>query len=400
MTSRSQLLPTILPTIAMRDPTRRLSRLLPRYFRATRATRATRAKGVKSAGLTPLRFLLPNLTGAPQRSVGRAALLAAFCLALGQGAAAAEDYVEREDVRAYLDSIASRHGFDRDWLTSVIADASHQESIIAAISRPAERALAWHEYRDIFVTERRIAGGGEFWSANQDALDAAAERYNVPPHIVVAIIGVETNYGGNTGSYRVLDALTTLGFDYPRRAEFFRGQLTEFLLLVREEGMDASALKGSYAGAMGLGQFIPSSYRTFAVDFDNDGTRDIWNNRTDAIGSVANYFAEHRWKGAPVIAFRVDSPPANAAELVDPELKPTRTAGDLRGLGIAVPAEVSNDEPASLHRFEAADGVEYWVGLGDFYAITRYNHSRMYALAVFELAEAIRERREGSGAGT
>ena len=344
------------------------------------------------------------LTGALARCGNRwprrmAMLATAFCL-LWQGAALAEGYVEREDVRAYLDSVASRYGFDRDWLTSVIADASHQESIIAAISRPAERALAWHEYRNIFITERRIAGGVQFWNTNQAALDAAAARYNVPPHIVVAIIGVETNYGGNTGSYRVLDALTTLGFDYPRRAEFFRGQLTEFLLLVREEGMDAGALKGSYAGAMGLGQFIPSSYRTFAVDFDDDGTRDIWNNRTDAIGSVANYFAEHRWKGAPVIAFKVDSPPANAAELVDSGLKPTRTAGDLRALGIAVPAKVSDDEPASLHRFEAADGVQYWVGLGDFYVITRYNHSRMYALAVFELAEAIRERRESSGAGT
>ena len=330
----------------------------------------------------------------------RIAALVALSLALWQGAAAADGYVEREDVRAYLDSIAEQHGFDRDWLRSIVAGAEYQQSIIDAISRPAERALAWHEYRNIFITERRIAGGTEFWDANQAALDAAAERYNVPPHIVAAIIGVETNYGGNTGSYRVLDALTTLGFDYPRRAEFFRGQLTEFLLLVREEGMDPSVLKGSYAGAMGLGQFIPSSYRTFAVDFDDDGIRDIWNNRTDAIGSVANYFAEHRWKGAPVIAFKVDSPPADSAELVDSGLKPTRTAGDLRSLGIAVPAEVSDDEPASLHRFEAADGVQYWVCLGDFYVITRYNHSRLYALAVFELAEAIRERREGSGACT
>ena len=328
------------------------------------------------------------------------AILAALALTLWQGAVAAEGYVERDDVRTYLDSIAEQHSFDRDWLTSVVAGATYQQSIIDAISRPAERALKWHEYRDIFITERRIAEGVQFWNANEAALNAATERYNVPPHIVVAIIGVETNYGGNTGSYRVLDALTTLGFDYPRRAEFFRGQLTEFLLLVREEGMDAGALKGSYAGAMGLGQFIPSSFRTFAVDFDDDGTRDIWNNRTDAIGSVANYFAEHHWQGAPVIAFQVDSPPDNAAELVDSGLKATRTAGEFRALGIAVPAEVNDEEPASLHRFEAADGIEYWVGLGDFYVITRYNHSRMYALAVFQLAEAIRERHEGAAAGT
>lgn len=400
MTSRSQIAPVT-------DPTRHLSQALARrllgFFRAVNLRRVFGLL-LLAQHLPPRAFLIPRRT-APRKprpfgiAPRTAMLVAAAGLALGQVAAAAEGYAEREDVRAYLDSIASRHGFDRDWLTSVIADASHQESIIAAISRPAERALAWHEYRNIFVTERRIAEGVLFWDANQAALDAAAERYNVPPHIVVAIIGVETNYGGNTGSYRVLDALTTLGFDYPRRAEFFRGQLTEFLLLVREEGMDAGALKGSYAGAMGLGQFIPSSYRTFAVDFDDDGTRDIWNNRTDAIGSVANYFSEHRWKGAPVIAFQVDSPPANAAELVDSGLKPTRTAGDLRTLGIAVPAEVSDEEPASLHHFEAADGVQYWVGLGDFYVITRYNHSRMYALAVFELAEAIRERREGSGAG-
>ena len=385
MTSRSQIAPVTDPTNHSPQTLARWSaRLLQGPFRARNLRVLTGALAVRCANCW----------------LRRMAMLATASGLLWQGAALAEGYVEREDVQAYLDSIASRHGFDRGWLGSVIADASHQKSIIAAISRPAERALAWHEYRDIFITERRIAEGERFWDANQAALDAAAERYNVPPHIVVAVIGVETNYGSNTGSYRVLDALTTLGFDYPRRAEFFRGQLTQFLLLVREEGMDAGALKGSYAGAMGLGQFIPSSYRSFAVDFDDDGTRDIWNNRTDAIGSVANYFAEHRWQGAPVIAFKVDSPPANASDLVDSELKPTRTVGDMRALGIAVPADVNDDEPASLHRFEATDGAQYWVGLGDFYVITRYNHSRMYALAVFELAEAIRERREVSGAGT
>ena len=350
-----------------------------------------------------LGFSTPPQGGSDARSVacgavGRwaARVLLACGITLWQGVAVAEGYLQREDVRTYLDAIAEQHSFDRDWLTSVVAGAERQQSIIDAISRPAERALAWHEYRDIFITERRIDGGVRFWNGNRPALEAAAKRYNVPPHIVVAIIGVETNYGGNTGSYRVLDALTTLGFNYPRRAEFFRGQLTEFLLLVREEGMDPGALKGSYAGAMGLGQFIPSSFRTFAVDFDDDGTRDIWNNRTDAIGSVANYFAEHHWQGAPVIAFKVEAPPDGIEQWVDSGLKATRTAGDFRALGIAVPEEVTDNEPASLHRFEAADGIEYWVGLGDFYAITRYNHSRMYALAVFQLAEAIRQRHAGT----
>lgn len=328
-----------------------------------------------------------------RKAASRLTLLLACALGLSQAWAAEDAYIDRPDVQTYLDSIANQHGFDRTWLNSTIAGAEHQESIIAAISRPAERTLAWHEYRDIFLTERRIAEGVTFWNANGAALEAAKERYNVPPHIIVAIIGVETNYGGNTGSYRVLDALATLGFDYPPRAEFFRGQLTEFLLLIREEGMDPSGLKGSYAGAMGLGQFIPSSYRTFAIDFDNDGRRDIWNNRTDAIGSVANYFAEHNWKGAAITAFQATSLPENVEDLVDENLKPTRTAADFRHLGFDIPAEVPDEEPASLHRFEVEDTAEYWLCLSDFYAITRYNHSRMYALAVFQLAEAIRQRR-------
>ena len=409
MTSRSQILPAARPLHRFpRDVLTRFIGLLTLLRRrlARSSTSVQGGRDARSAGRpchSPPRVESDNrgFFGGGRGAVRRASrfstrLLLACGLAPWPGGAAAEGYLERDDVRAYLDTIAAQHGFDRAWLTSVVADAEHQESIIAAISRPAERALAWHEYRDIFVTERRIAEGVDFWNANEAALDAAAERYKVPPHIVVAVIGVETNYGGNTGSYRVLDALTTLGFDYPRRAEFFRGQLTQFLLLVREEGMDSGALRGSYAGAMGLGQFIPSSYRTFAVDFDDDGARDIWNNRTDAIGSVANYLAEHHWRGAPVIAFKATSPPDGIEEWVDSSLRPVRTATDMRQLGIDVPAAVADDEPASLHRFEAADGIEYWVGLGDFYVITRYNHSRMYALAVFQLAEAIRERRTGT----
>ncbi|MEC7105572.1 MAG: lytic murein transglycosylase B, partial [Pseudomonadota bacterium] len=202
----------------------------------------------------------------------------------------AESYLQRQDIDAYINELVQQHDFSRAELEEVFAAAQRRQDIIDLISRPAERRLNWQEYSKIFLDEQRIARGVEFWVQNKETLERAERQYGVPPEVIVAIIGVETRYGRVTGGHRVVDALTTLGFDYPPRAKFFRKELTQFLLLAREEGKNPLSLKGSYAGAMGFGQFIPSSYRHYAVDFDNDGVRDIWQNRVDAIGSVANYF--------------------------------------------------------------------------------------------------------------
>ena len=318
------------------------------------------------------------------------AMLAIGSLALGASAHA--DYLERPEAQAYMDELVAEYGFSRDWLAGVLAKANKSGSVIARMSRPAEKALKWHEYRRIFIKSERIDGGVAFWRRHRATLERAAAEYGVAEQIVVAIIGVETYYGRNLGKTPVLDALATLAFDYPRRAKFFRGQLTEFLLLSREEGMDPAAFTGSYAGAMGFGQFIPSSYRNFAVDFDGDGTRDIWSNETDAIGSVANYFARHDWRGDHPASMRVTLAKPEAAALANTSLDLTQTVGELRQGGVLGLENLAADEPVNLMRMDLADGTEHWLARHDFYVITRYNRSRLYALAVFQLAELIRER--------
>ncbi len=296
----------------------------------------------------------------------------------------------------------AEHGFDRAWLADVLAKASRDDEVIARISRPAEKALAWHEYRRIFITDERIDAGVEFWRRQQAVLDRAQREYGVSSAMIVAIIGVETYYGRILGRFPVLNALATLAFDYPPRSAFFTGQLTEYLLLVREEEMDPLWATGSYAGAMGYGQFIPSSYRAYAVDFDGDGRRDIWANEVDAIGSVANYFARHGWRGTGVVAQQVTltGADAEAASLASVGLDLSTTVGELRRKGVTGAVDLADAEPAALFRMVTEDGDEYWLGLHDFYVITRYNRSAMYALAVLQLSEAITKRFEEIDAGT
>ena len=322
--------------------------------------------------------------------------LAAGIVALAAGSAWA-NYGERPEVQAYVDELVAEHGFERVWLADLFAATRRNDDVLARISRPAEKALAWHQYRNIFLTDKRIAGGGDFWREHQDTLAAAEREFGVAPAIVVAIIGVETFYGRYRGSFPVLQALATLAFDYPRRAEFFRGQLTELLLLAREEGMDPKGFKGSYAGAMGFGQFIPSSYRNFAVDFDRDGKRDIWRSEVDAIGSVANYFARHGWRGTLPAALPVQAA-GEAVGLANDGLDLKHTVGDLRQRGVAGATDVPADAPAALYRMENAEGEEFWLALHDFHVITRYNRSAMYALAVLQLSEAIGEEVGALGA--
>jgi membrane-bound lytic murein transglycosylase B len=304
---------------------------------------------------------------------------------------AAADFVGRPEVDAYINQLVQQQGFSRDALKDLFKDAQRKQNVLDAIARPAEKTKPWSEYRAIFITDARISQGVEFWQANAAVLARAQKEYSVPAEIIVAIIGVETRYGRNAGTFRVLDALTTLAFDYPPRSNFFRSELTQFLLLAREEGVDPRSLNGSYAGAMGYGQFIPSSFRSYAVDYDGDGKRNIWTNPHDAIGSVANYFRRHGWTadGHVVEPASISGPRANA--VANESLNLSYTVGQLRALGVTV-AGLPDAAEAGLYRMEGDDGAEYWVGLHNFYVITRYNHSSMYALAVHQLGQAIATR--------
>lgn len=320
-----------------------------------------------------------------------AVVLGLTSLALHSSAHA--DYAERADVQAYVAELVAEHGFDQAELLTLFSQAQRKDKILESIARPAERTLEWHEYRQIFVKEPRISQGVAFWAEHEEILNRAEARYGVEPAYVVAILGVETRYGRITGSYRVLDALTTLAFDYPPRSSFFRKELTEYLLLAREEGGDPTTFTGSYAGAMGYGQFIPSSYRAYAVDFDDDGSRDIWANESDAIGSVANYFSRHGWKAGEGVAVPVQLADQAADAVANESLNLKRTVGELTGLGVIAP-DLDPAAPANLYRMMQPDGPEYWLGLNNFYVITRYNRSRLYALAVHELSRAIVAARE------
>lgn len=303
----------------------------------------------------------------------------------------AADPADHREIQRFASEVAARHGMNADDIERlVLEEARHQPEIIEAITSPAE-ALPWHRYRQIFITEERIAGGVAYQAEHADWLSRVSARYGVPAEIVTAIIGVETYYGRYRGRHRVIDALRTLGFAYPPRAEFFRSELEAFLVLANEEGMDPTVPLGSYAGAMGVPQFISSSYRAYAVDFNENGRRDLFSEPADAIGSVGNYFAEHRWQpGAPIAA------PATVSggrwrDFLREALQPVDTVGDLRRAGVRTDPTLDDNLPARLLALETTDGMAYWVTLNNFYVITRYNHSPLYAMAVYELATAIRE---------
>ncbi|HEY9198348.1 MAG TPA: lytic murein transglycosylase B [Gammaproteobacteria bacterium] len=305
-----------------------------------------------------------------------------------KSAAATTGYAAHPAAAQFIDTMATQHGLPRAEVTALLARAQRQQSILDAISRPAE-AKPWRDYRPIFLTRARIDGGVQFWNTNAQILADAERHFGVDARVIVAIVGVETRYGGNTGKYRVLDALCTLGFDYPKRAEFFRKELEQFLLLTREEHVDALSVQGSYAGAMGQGQFIPSSYRAYAVDFDGDGKRDLWNSERDVLGSVANYFKVHGWQqGAPVVARARVSGSAYKA-LLEKGLKPHMPAGELARHGVSTDTPIAADTPVALVELDGADGLEQWVVFNNFYVITRYNRSPLYAMAVHQLSNEI-----------
>jgi len=296
---------------------------------------------------------------------------------------------QRDDVQQFVDTLVTQDGFDRAYVEAMLADSEIQQSILDAMSRPAESVMLWHDYRDIFMTDERIAAGVEFYSEHEETLDRISSETGVPPQMILGIIGVESYFGRITGKHRVLDALATLGFDYPPRSKFFSSELNQAFMLAREEDIDLLELKGSYAGAIGPPQFIPSSYRAYAVDGDGDGRRDLANNWDDILASVANYFVAHKWRaGQPVAALATVKEGATDIPLNE-GLKLQSTVGKLSSAGVYFPGELDDSAAAGVWRLDGKDGDEYWVGFDNLYVITRYNRSVMYALAAWELGDSI-----------
>lgn len=326
-------------------------------------------------------------------------IMASATVALLASVEAFADYSRHQQSADFIETMVKEHNFDRKKLEAVLAQAEKKQAILDAIARPAEKTKPWYEYRKIFLDQDRITRGVEFWQDNEAILTDVAETYGVDPAIIVAIIGVETRYGRHMGGYRVIDALTTLGFDYPPRSGFFRGQLEQFFLLAREQNQDPLALKGSYAGAMGFGQFIPSSYRHYARDHDGDGFADIWNNRYDAIASVANYFKAHGWQTGQPVVQRAKVNGEVDASLVNTGARPELSLTDLKNKGVTVAEPPAGNPQAVLLSYEMENGNEYWLGFNNFYVITRYNRSQLYAMAVWQLSEAIKTARAKAPVG-
>ncbi|MCZ8131875.1 MAG: lytic murein transglycosylase B [Steroidobacteraceae bacterium] len=295
----------------------------------------------------------------------------------------------RPEVKAFIDEVAARNRLDRDWVAKLVTGAEFRQPIIDLMSRPAERVRPWFQYRTHFLTERRIREGREFLAVHRDALEDVSRRYGVPAEIIVAIVGVETFYGRITGSFRVIDALATLAFDFPARAPYFRGELEQFLLLVREAKIDPLKATGSYAGAMGAPQFMPRSYRNFAVDGDADGGIDLWTDWRDVFESVANYMVEHGWRRGEPIYATADLFYPGVEGLVAGRLELAHTVDSLAGRGVTFETRLPGETRAMFVALRGEDGPTYRVGFNNFWVITRYNRSQMYALAVSELAEAI-----------
>lgn len=296
------------------------------------------------------------------------------------------------DINTFIDESVQKHGLDRATVKQILTQAKINHQVLDAIARPWE-AKPWHQYFPIFLTEKRLTKGLAFWNEHRDTLARAEKEFGVPAEIIVAIIGVETFYGSYKGKYSVLDALYSLGFYYPPRSTFFRSELWQYLKLIQEEGWQPESVKGSYAGAMGWGQFISSSYRHYAVDFDGDGKRDLLNNPIDAIGSVANYFKLHHWKAGEPVAFKLESLPEAADQYSSKELKISSTWQQLTDAGIAKPNHIklNSDAKAKVFPFQQDGYMEYWVAFDNFYSITRYNHSPLYAMVVFQFSDQLRK---------
>ncbi len=355
--------------------------------------------------------MIPSARLDPRSSMPRSTFVVTLAVALVAGLVASDAFAQRtpdpkrgvpygprDDVRAFAAEVSVETGLDRRNVERWLAAARFQPQIVALMSKPFVEPPKWFEYMPPFLSADRVAGGVAWWRANEDALDRAEAKWGVPPEIVVAIVGIETNYGRITGSFRVIDALATLAFDYPRRSTFFRGELKEFLLLSREQGFTPLVPKGSFAGAMGVPQFMPGSFRRYAVDFDGDARVDLWGSGADVVGSVANYLARHDWQpGGPTIVAAAIAGEHRDAVLrrLDggtSERRPLEAwAGD--GVGPATLVEPVDEPVGLLMLEESPTDASYWIAYPNFYVITRYNRSRLYASAVISLADAIRAAR-------
>jgi membrane-bound lytic murein transglycosylase B len=314
-------------------------------------------------------------------------LIAVFSISKGN----AQPAVDQSLIDQFVDRHAMIYKISPEEVRSILAKAELKPDIIQKMERPAEKRMTWERYRKIFMTEERIAAGVDFWKEHETTLVNVSYQTGVPIHIILGIIGVETYFGRIKGSYNVLDALYTLSFAFPRRSKYFQSELDEFLALARKENLDLYTTKGSYAGAMGYCQFMPSSYRAYAKSYDEGGTRDLVNSPEDAIASVANYLKVHGWKKGETVAFMAKESEASLS--AKQSLKPKQSIAYYQGLGFEPSIAISSQTKATLQKMEKESGDEYWFGLQNFYVITRYNHSPLYALAVYQLAEAIKANR-------
>lgn len=319
-------------------------------------------------------------------------LALAGCAAIGATGSTAAPAQLRPDIETFIGEMVERHGFTQTELEQVLRAAQFQPSIINAISKPAT-SKPWHEFRPLLVTPQRVTDGVAFWDSHAIVLERARREFGVPEEIIAAVIGIETNYGVQSGRHRVLDALTTLAFDYPKRAEFFRNELEQYLLMGREQRADILNIKGSYAGAIGIPQFMPSSYRRYAVDFDNDGKADLSRSTADAIGSVANYLKSYGWETEQTVAVPALVNGEDYRQAVYSGSKPFYTVKEMRKLGVAPQAPISGDRQVTLIELENKGGNEHWLGFNNFFVITRYNRSVNYAMSVLQLAAEIRAAR-------
>lgn len=303
------------------------------------------------------------------------------------------DFANNPNAQQFIDKMVNKHGFDRQQLQEILSQAKRLDSVLrlmdnqaptTSVKPPSGPNGAWLRYRKKFITPDNVQNGVVFWNQYEDALNRAWQVYGVPPEIIVGIIGVETRWGRVMGKTRILDALATLSFNYPRRAEYFSGELETFLLMARDEQDDPLNLKGSFAGAMGYGQFMPSSYKQYAVDFSGDGHINLWD-PVDAIGSVANYFKAHGWvKGDQVAVMANGQAPG-----LPNGFKTKYSISQLAAAGLTPQQPLGNHQQARLLRLDVGTGYQYWYGLPNFYTITRYNHSTHYAMAVWQLGQAV-----------
>ncbi len=322
-------------------------------------------------------------------------LITLFAAVISNAAQITEgDYKDRVDVNSFIDKMVSQSDYSEAELVKLFSTVKKQEHLFELLNKPAEKELQWHEYRHIFVSEKRINQGVEFWRTHRKILSEVYKKTGVPEQIIVAIIGVETFYGLYKGKDLVFDSLVTLAFDYPKRGKFFTRELEQFLLLVKEQNLNAKSLRGSYAGAMGMPQFIASSYRSFAVDFDKDGQINLFDSIADITASVANYFVKHGWRVNEAVAGPLTVLETNSIDQLKPGIKPSYQWSELARNGLYSKTELDPDTRVALIKLEQKNHPEFWVGLQNFYVITRYNHSELYAMAVYQLSLLIKASME------